>query len=383
MTEIDSKTPGMVGWIVQGLGLSMPQPALKNKEGCLEDGKVVQNAGSARSAPGDLVLEEVDSEDEAQEKYTCPTANSLPNSQPQSQPQTPWSPEQSLPLSVTTPSQAHIELEDAETQTIWRKALCILQDPCDMVLEEVDSDWEAQQREQGPGQEGSSLLQALPSILPHVLAMQEQEDAETQTERWTPLIESIKKEAEETAIANIEERLQLERVEAARMAEDLARQAAELAVRQLEEEHTTQIVIDTKPEEPDDEEQSLVDVCPAEPSPQESEVSDQAPQSPPPQPVTAQPQRASLPPEADQEEEPAEEGCGAPASCTGVKSWILCIPPASACLSSLNLLKSSNVPLPKMPSDLLLLYQGMSQLPKQANECFQNVLHRLNILKPM
>ncbi|XP_043120130.1 cyclic nucleotide-gated cation channel beta-3 [Puntigrus tetrazona] len=188
--------------------------------------------------------------------------------------------------------------------------VCILQDPCDMVLEEVDSDWEAQQREQGPGQEGSSLLQALPSILPHVLAMQEQEDAETQTERWTPLIESIKKEAEETAIANIEERLQLERVEAARMAEDLARQAAELAVRQLEEEHTTQIVIDTKPEEPDDEEQSLVDVCPAEPSPQESEVSDQAPQSPPPQPVTAQPQRASLPPEADQEEEPAEEGCG-------------------------------------------------------------------------
>lgn len=94
--------------------------------------------------------------------------------------------------------------------------VCILQDPCDMVLEEVDSDWEAQQREQGSGQdvlaeeqvpqEGSSLLQVLPNILPHMLAMQEQEDAETQTERWTPLIESIKKEAEETAIANIEER---------------------------------------------------------------------------------------------------------------------------------------------------------------------------------
>lgn len=81
-----------------------------------------------------------------------------------------------------------------------------------MVLEEVDSEWEAQQREQAleqdvqVPQEGSSLLQVLPNILPHVLAMQEQEDAETQTERWTPLIESIKKEAEETAIANIEER---------------------------------------------------------------------------------------------------------------------------------------------------------------------------------
>ncbi len=88
-------------------------------------------------------------------------------------------------------------------------AVCILQDPCDMVLEEVDSDWDAQKREQGSGQEGSSLLQVLPNILPHMLDMQEQEDAETQTDRWTPLIESIKKEAEETAIANIEDRWEL------------------------------------------------------------------------------------------------------------------------------------------------------------------------------
>lgn len=44
-------------------------------------------------------------------------------------------------------------------------------------------------------------------------------------------------------------------MEAARVAEDLARQAAELAVRQLEEEHTTQIIIDTKTEELDNEEQ--------------------------------------------------------------------------------------------------------------------------------
>ncbi|XP_050991394.1 cyclic nucleotide-gated cation channel beta-3 isoform X3 [Labeo rohita] len=246
----DSKGTKMVGWIVQGLGRIIPQPVLKSKG---DSSDIVQN-------------------------------------------------------------------------------VCIMQDPCDMVLEEVDSEWEAQQREQAleqdvqVPQEGSSLLQVLPNILPHVLAMQEQEDAETQTERWTPLIESIKKEAEETAIANIEERLQQERVEAARMAEDLARQAAELAVRQLEEEHTTQIIIDTKTEEPDNEDQlpniqeeeneedpeSLVDVCPAEPSPHQSEVSDQAvhadPVSPP---VTTQPERATfLPPDADQEEEPPEEGCG-------------------------------------------------------------------------
>ncbi|XP_056090255.1 cyclic nucleotide-gated cation channel beta-3 isoform X7 [Rhinichthys klamathensis goyatoka] len=202
--------------------------------------------------------------------------------------------------------------------------VCILQDPCEMVLEEVDSDWDAQQKEQGSGQdvlvqqENSSLLQVIPNILPHLLAMQDQEDAETQTERWTPLIESIKKEAEETALANIEERLEQERVEAARMAEDLALQAAELAVRQLAEEHTTHIIINTTNEEPDHADQSLVDICPAEPSPHESEVSDQAPQSPPPlqadtvsPAVTTQPERAtSVPPDADQEEEPPEEGCG-------------------------------------------------------------------------
>lgn len=95
-------------------------------------------------------------------------------------------------------------------------AVCILQDPCDMVLEEVDSNWEKKQKEQGSGQnvqaeeqvrqESTTLLQVLPNILPQVQAMQEQEDAETQTERWTPLIENIKKEAEEAAIANIEER---------------------------------------------------------------------------------------------------------------------------------------------------------------------------------
>lgn len=50
-------------------------------------------------------------------------------------------------------------------------------------------------------------------------------------------------------------RLQQERVEAARMAEDLALQAAEMAVRQLEEEHTTQIIINTTNEEPDNEDQ--------------------------------------------------------------------------------------------------------------------------------
>lgn len=43
-------------------------------------------------------------------------------------------------------------------------------------------------------------------------------------------------------------RLQEERLEAARMAEEMARKAAEEAVRQLEVEHSAKIVIETPPE---------------------------------------------------------------------------------------------------------------------------------------
>lgn len=100
----------------------------------------VYSAGTANSVPTDLVLEEVDSEDEAQPKET--TAKTAANLL---QRPLPKSPEQSLPLSITTPSQAHTE----------------------------------------------------------------QEDAETQTARWTPMIESIKREAEDTAIFIMEERYDL------------------------------------------------------------------------------------------------------------------------------------------------------------------------------
>ncbi|XP_030650078.1 cyclic nucleotide-gated cation channel beta-1 [Chanos chanos] len=143
--------------------------------------------------------------------------------------------------------------------------ICILQDPADMVLEEVDSDWEneRQQKDQGsePTQteevqvsEEHGMPQIIPNIMPDSLAI-EQEDAETQTARWTPLMESIKKEAEEAAMATMEERLEQERLEAARMAEDLARQAAELAIKQLEEEQTAQRTSESKDEEIDDGEQ--------------------------------------------------------------------------------------------------------------------------------
>lgn len=84
-----------------------------------------------------------------------------------------------------------------------------------MVLEEVDSDWEQQQVEQGclmdGGQEKQAEVQICPlrnvlhNTTPNILVTQ-QEDAETQTERWTPLIENIRREAEEAALVSMQER---------------------------------------------------------------------------------------------------------------------------------------------------------------------------------
>lgn len=47
---------------------------------------------------------------------------------------------------------------------------------------------------------------------------------------------------------SLSSRLQQERLEAARVAEEMARKAAEEAVRQLEVEHSAKIVIETLPE---------------------------------------------------------------------------------------------------------------------------------------
>ncbi|XP_043084333.1 LOW QUALITY PROTEIN: cyclic nucleotide-gated cation channel beta-1-like [Puntigrus tetrazona] len=385
MTEIDSKTPGMVGWIVQGLGLSMPQPALKNKEGCLEDGKVVQNAGSARSAPGDLVLEEVDSEDEAQEKYTCPTANSLPNSQPQSQPQTPWSPEQSLPLSVTTPSQAHIELEDAETQTA----------------------------------------------------------------RWTPMIENIRREAEDTAILIMEERLIQERLAMARMAEEVARQTAEMAVRELAQ---ARFGIQTIAEEPEDvdqelqvlqEEESDVEVirnqiaeCQVpsvkeflpegqeaeavdtaftvqtpveefksssplqeepEPEPEElhdeEELRDSTEAEEEPEPITQQPQSitstSASPTDSQVESTASEEESSAPTRCDALKRCFMRVPYAPQALDNFSqFLTDIGFTLPKVPSmpnlppALSQITQQLPSLPPQLAQLPQQISQRFSKITP-
>lgn len=88
-----------------------------------------------------------------------------------------------------------------------------------MVLEDVESDNECQpkvaaslmmpplqkSRAKQEVKEQSCAASSKPAPSEN-LSKTSQEDAETQTGRWTPFIQSIKKEAEDEALATMEER---------------------------------------------------------------------------------------------------------------------------------------------------------------------------------
>ncbi|KAM7003457.1 uncharacterized protein LKV04_004510 [Tautogolabrus adspersus] len=268
----------------------------------------------------------------------------------------------------------------------------------DMVLEDVDSDNEGQQtRDVGTGndkkpnllpsnnqqtQSNSNVIQkSQPS---QSVTKMSQEDAETQTGRWTPFIQSIKKEAENVAMATMEERLMQERLEMARMAEEVARQTAEMAIRQMASEgQSIKLSLGSQEllEEPDvEEEENLAEEKQEEESeepvisdPEEAETQRTSPSPPPsPEPVTTSEPKADPESEpetnikaanedAEPEEEATEEGCGAPVSCDAFKSCLMRIPHTSECLGNINAyFKENGISAPKLPS--------MPELPKQLSD---------------
>ncbi|XP_035657254.1 cyclic nucleotide-gated cation channel beta-1-like isoform X16 [Oncorhynchus keta] len=262
--EENRQGSSVIGWIAQGLASVVPQPELKNMEEVepaeTTEVHAIQDVPDAEPLPHIPVVEVMSDEEPQEEKGIPPRvyewikqgfekvvpqpADNKDVSAKAACPQkvTSKSPEaeeeakanvvgwivqgfgRMLPQPVLTPSGSENTVQN----------ILILQGHEDMVLEEVDPDWEEKENKVA---QGAALLQALPSLIPQqVLEMQQEaEDAETQTERWTPLIESIKKEAEEAAMVKVEEKLQ-QQLKEARMAEEVARQAAEMAVRQLEEE---------------------------------------------------------------------------------------------------------------------------------------------------
>ncbi|KAM8750816.1 uncharacterized protein AB9X84_012591 [Acanthopagrus schlegelii] len=216
--DTDSKASGVVGWFISGLGLKIPQPAIPPKDDAEAASEVLKKV-SVKLKP-DMVLEDVESDNEGTRKH-----------EHQSQ--------AAAPSPSLTPLTSHQQQEASQQSSSLQSQKC------------SDTSPQAEQSENGTKM---SL-----------------EDAETQTGRWTPFIESIKREAEDVALATMEERLMQERLEMARMAEEVARQTAEMAIRQMASEGQSiklslgsQELLDeptAELPEPQEEESEVVDHC--------------------------------------------------------------------------------------------------------------------------
>ncbi|KAK9517033.1 hypothetical protein VZT92_024929 [Zoarces viviparus] len=393
--DTDSKASAVVGWFVSGLGLKMPQPALPSKDNAAGAAEVLQKASSELKP--DMVLEDVDSDSEGQQK---------PKDQPKAAaPSTSLTPPSLTPSSLTPPSLTPPSLTPPSLTPPS------LTPPSPTANQQPEA---TQQTQPNPEPESSES------------GRRSQEDAETQTGRWTPFIENIKKEAECVAMATMEERLLQERVEMVRMAGEVARETAEMAIRQMASEgQSVNLSLGSRElllEEPEaelpvaQEEESTVDhrkvteteqslpeeaeePINEEPEPQEEAEPQQTSPSPPPrpepvnisepepeseseseaetktqdanseaEPVTQQPQKAKADGQStdankagEKEEEAPGDDCGAPVSCDAFKSCLMRIPHTSECLGNINaFFKENGISIPKIPS--------MPKLPTQLSD---------------
>ncbi|TKS65306.1 hypothetical protein D9C73_027913 [Collichthys lucidus] len=217
--------------------------------------------------------------------------------------------------------------------------------------------------------------------------------------------------------------LQEERLEAARIAEEVARKAAEEAVRQLEAEHSAKIVIETLPEsneqlpnileeENEDDPECAPDLCPPkEPdTPSSTAVEPASEKRDLESPVTQQPEpRAPAAPTTTPEEAKAAGaaeggggggegggggggggegggGGGVPDICSPIMSFLLRFPHAVECLESCRTLMHEHylTPLklstPALPPELTQLREELSQLPTQARHCCMSIIGRFRRL---
>ncbi|XP_028304111.1 cyclic nucleotide-gated cation channel beta-1 [Gouania willdenowi] len=269
--DTDSKSSGVVGWFVSGLGLKLPQPALLNKEDAEAATEILKKA-SAKLKP-DMVLEDVESDNEGHQKQRdCPKAearSTLPIPQSTTE-------QRSQSNSVQPPKDDEPQLANNVTKTFL-------------------------------------------------------EDAETQTGRWTPFIESIKKDAEGMALATMEERLIQERIEMARMAEEVARQTAEMAIRQMASENQS-IKLSLGSQE-------LLEEPEAELAMPEAEDSE------------AEPCETTGNEESLAQTEQHCECEEVPISCDAFKRCLMHIPHTSECLGNINaFFKENGISAPKVPS---------------------------------
>ncbi|AWP08847.1 putative cyclic nucleotide-gated cation channel beta-1-like [Scophthalmus maximus] len=250
-----------------------------------------------------MVLEDVDSDNEGHCNAAVPSTKLDPPS----------------PATTTTPQQQEAT---RRTQTSW-------QPPAASTLSQVCGDV-------GPVAALSDGVEKM-----------SQEDAETQTGRWTPFIESIKREAEDVALATMEERLLYERMEMARMAEEVARQTAEMAIRQMASEG-----------------QSIKLSLGSAELLEEPEAGCLVLYNPALQVVTK-----------SGEEEATGDDCGAPVSCDAFESCLMRIPHTSECLGNINAFFKENgisppkiPPMPKLPTQFSDVTKYFPSLPPDTLE---------------
>ncbi|KAM9832007.1 cyclic nucleotide-gated channel beta-1 [Neosynchiropus ocellatus] len=257
-----SSNPGeeikVMTWITQSLDKVMPHPELKNKEPSSET--EVSEIVAAPEPPPEVAVkeEEPETEDQPDSKSVPPRMidwikQSIEKVVPQPDAHIRAKLENAdkpAPAASTKGQAPEVELDksskDADPQSkmmgwIVNGMSRILPQP---VLKQDSLGCEVQNINTGP----SNTDLVLEDVEEGHDTEEKPEGAETGLERWVPMMENIQKEANEAVLAIMEERLQQECLEAARVAEEIARMAAQEAVRQLEAEQSAKIDIDAIPE---------------------------------------------------------------------------------------------------------------------------------------
>ncbi|KAK5609878.1 hypothetical protein CRENBAI_013523 [Crenichthys baileyi] len=247
--DTESTTSGVVDWFMSGLGLKMPQLVLPSKDEAeggrrCEPLKQQEETAEGRSDSHKHIERKPikgRTETALQSSYD-PDSNNFNMERPAGKKQMIIS-FQFLVFYISSKLKPDMVLEDLESDNDGQQ-MCESHPKAAESLSPMRVP--AQQQQQEETRTPSSSVQRrwncgtnLEAPALDSMTKTSQEDAETQTGRWTPFIESIKKEAEDVALATMEERLLQERMEMARLAEEVARQTAEMAVRQMASEGTS------------------------------------------------------------------------------------------------------------------------------------------------
>ncbi|XP_034385719.1 cyclic nucleotide-gated cation channel beta-1 [Cyclopterus lumpus] len=349
---------GMMAWIAQGLEKVVPQPDINRKEtpAAQQPTEVQQTAASTAAELQVPVEEELLQEDHK------PLPPSMMG----------W-----IVSEFGRMLPQPVQKQDAGTDEVQN--INIVQKKTDLVLEDMgqDQDKEAEQKKED--------LTG---------------DAEVaKVDQCSPAMDNIRKDSGEEVLAYMEDRLQQDHLEAARIAEEIARKAAEEAVRQLEVEHSAKIVIETLPEsneqlpnileeENEDDPENLMEVCPADATPSSTHVEPVSERrdldSPDSQTITQQPQSQAP---IDQVivlylANAAEGECGVPNACSPIKSFLLHFPRTAECLESCWTLMRDHYLVPARlspPPELAQLTQELSQLPGQARQCCTSIIQTFEV----